>query len=59
MGEMRNAYEAFVGKLEGKRHSQDLGIDGRIILEGLLVKRMEKCGLDSSGSGWQPVAGSL
>jgi hypothetical protein len=33
MGEMRNTYNVFVGKREGKDFSEDLGVDGRIILE--------------------------
>jgi hypothetical protein len=31
MGEVKNAYDIFVGKPEGD-YSEDLGIDGRIIL---------------------------
>jgi hypothetical protein len=38
MGEMRKAYIMLVGKPEGKSHSEDLGIDGRIILEWILLK---------------------
>jgi hypothetical protein len=30
---MRNAYSILVGKPEGKGHSDDLGVDGRVILE--------------------------
>jgi hypothetical protein len=33
MGEMRNVYSILVGKLERRDHSEDLGIDGRLILE--------------------------
>jgi len=33
MEEKRNAYEVLVGKPEGKKHLQDPGIDGRMILE--------------------------
>jgi hypothetical protein len=33
MGERRNAYSILVGKSEGKNHSEELGVDGRIILE--------------------------
>jgi hypothetical protein len=32
MGEMRNAYRIFISKPEGSDHSEDLSIDGRIIL---------------------------
>jgi hypothetical protein len=37
-GEMRNAYESLFGEPEGKRHSEDLGVDGRIMLEWILGK---------------------
>jgi hypothetical protein len=33
MGEMRNAYEILVGNSKGKRHLEDLGIDGKILFE--------------------------
>jgi len=33
MEEMRNAYEILVGKPEGKRNLEDLGVDGEIILD--------------------------
>jgi hypothetical protein len=32
MGEMRNAYRILVPTLKGKGHSEDLGVDRRIIL---------------------------
>jgi hypothetical protein len=35
---MKNAYKILVGKFEGKYHSEDLGIDGKIILECTLGK---------------------
>jgi hypothetical protein len=39
MAEIRNAYKIVIGKREGKRdHAEDLGVDGRIILECLLGK---------------------
>jgi hypothetical protein len=28
--EMRNAYTVWIGNLEGKNHSEDLGVDGRM-----------------------------
>jgi hypothetical protein len=31
VGEMRNAYDILVGKLKGREHFEDLGIDGKII----------------------------
>jgi hypothetical protein len=33
MGVMRNAYKITVGKSEAKSHLEDLGIDGKVILE--------------------------
>jgi hypothetical protein len=33
MGEMRSAYSILVGKLEGKRAFDGLGIDGRIMIK--------------------------
>jgi hypothetical protein len=32
IGEMRSAYRILDGKPEGKRYTEDLGVDGRIIL---------------------------
>jgi hypothetical protein len=33
MGDMINAYIILIGKPEGKRLSEDLGVDGRVILK--------------------------
>jgi hypothetical protein len=41
MGEMTNAYNIFVGKPEGKRHSGDLGVDGKIFRMALSETRLE------------------
>jgi hypothetical protein len=38
MGEMRNAYSILVWNLNVKDHSEELGVDGRIILEFILGK---------------------
>jgi hypothetical protein len=35
---MKNAYDISVGKRERKKHSEELGIDGRIILKRILGK---------------------
>jgi hypothetical protein len=35
---MRNEYSILVRKPEGKRHAEELGVDGRIILEWILRK---------------------
>jgi hypothetical protein len=32
-GEMKNAYKILVGSLKGRDHSEDEGVDGRIILK--------------------------
>jgi hypothetical protein len=58
MGEMRNVYNNLVGKSEGKRLLEDLGLD----LEDNII-RMDlrdivwESGLDSSGSGQGPMLG--
>jgi len=44
-----------VGKPEGKRPVEDLGIDGRVLK--LILNRIERCGLVLSGSGYGQVAG--
>jgi hypothetical protein len=38
MRESRNAYVILVGRREGKSHMEDVGVDGRIILECILKK---------------------
>jgi hypothetical protein len=38
MGGMRNAYRIMIGKFEGREHSKNLGIYGKIILEWILEK---------------------
>jgi hypothetical protein len=35
---MRNACNIFVGKRERKKHLEELGVDGKIILEWILRK---------------------
>jgi hypothetical protein len=50
MKNMTNVYTILGGILNGRDHLDDLGVDGRIILERILNK-VEKCGLDSSASG--------
>jgi hypothetical protein len=37
-GEIRNMYNIFVRKPEGKNHSEDQGVDGWIILKWVLRK---------------------
>jgi len=38
MGERRGAYRVLVGKLEGRDHLEDPGIDGRITLRWIFRK---------------------
>jgi hypothetical protein len=38
VGEMRNAYKILVGNLNEKDHSENLGVDGKIVLEWILRK---------------------
>jgi len=38
MGEARSAYKISVGRLKARDHSEDLGVDGRIIMEWILGK---------------------
>jgi hypothetical protein len=38
MREVRNAYTISVGNLKGKDHTEELGVDGKIILEWILEK---------------------
>jgi hypothetical protein len=38
MGEMTNPYEILVRNLNGEDHSEDLGVDGKIILKYILWK---------------------
>jgi hypothetical protein len=33
MGKMRNAYKILVGGLKARNHSEELGIDGRMVLK--------------------------
>jgi len=45
--------------LKGRDHSEDVLLDGRIILEWILKNTMGGSGLNSCGSGQGPVADSL
>jgi hypothetical protein len=36
--------------LKGRDHVEDLGVDGKIILDWILGKNVGSCGLDLSGS---------
>jgi len=46
-------------KTDGKRIIVDVGVGGMIILKWILKNRLWECGVDSSGSGLGPVAGSF
>jgi hypothetical protein len=37
-GDMRNIYRLLAGKLERRDHLEDLGVDGKIILDWILGK---------------------
>jgi hypothetical protein len=50
MGEVKNAYNIVVRRPKGKNHSEDLGVDGKIILEWILGKWVVRCELDASDS---------
>jgi hypothetical protein len=39
VGEMKDAYEILVGNREWEKHSEDLGVDERIILKWMLGKQ--------------------
>jgi hypothetical protein len=54
MGEMRNVYKFWLENMNGRDHLEDVGVDGKILLEFILG---EWCGLYSSGSGQGLVAG--
>jgi hypothetical protein len=36
MGEMRSAYDIIIGNSEERDHAEDLGVDGKIILQRIL-----------------------
>jgi hypothetical protein len=38
-GDMRSEYKILVGKLEGKNHSEERGVNGKIILKWILGKQ--------------------
>jgi hypothetical protein len=55
--ERREMHTKFWSDIPKERdHSEDLGVDGRIILERTLENRVQCCGLDSTRSGQRPVA---
>jgi hypothetical protein len=46
MGEERNVYRVLMGKPEGKNHSEDQGIYGKMGSECILGRRLMGGGLD-------------
>jgi hypothetical protein len=50
-GRTGKGLQVLLGRLEGKRILEELGMDGKIILQWILRKR---CELDSYGSGFGP-----
>jgi hypothetical protein len=59
MGEERKVHQVLVGKPEGKDHSDDRGVDGRMGSEWTLGRLVGAggCGVDSAGSGQGQLAG--
>jgi hypothetical protein len=55
MEEMRNAYRILVGKLKGRDHLDDLGVDTRIMLKWILKKFSVGVEIDPSRSGQDPT----
>jgi hypothetical protein len=53
----RNSYKILVGKSERKKHTEDLDVDGRIILKRSWCNGIGVCGFHSSGSGQGPLPG--
>jgi hypothetical protein len=49
-GRVENAYRVWWGNLIERDHSEELVVDGRIILKWILKKYNGKCRLDSSVS---------
>jgi hypothetical protein len=57
-GEDRTVYKVLVEKLEGKNHSEDRGVDGRMWPEWILGLLVGGCGVEPTVSGKGPVVGS-
>jgi hypothetical protein len=51
--------EFWLGSLNGRDYSEDLGVNGSVILNGFFGHRVRGCGLDLSGSGYRPMVGAL
>jgi hypothetical protein len=58
MGESRSAYRVWWGILRKRNHSEDPGVDGRIILRLIFRKWDVGVQMDRSGSGQGQVAGT-
>ena len=58
MGDKRDAYVIWWGDLRERVHSEDLGVDGRIILKRIFKKWVGGHGLVCSGSGYGHVEGA-
>jgi hypothetical protein len=50
MEEGRNVYRVLLGKLEGKSHLKDQGVDGGMGSKWTLRRLVGGCGVDSPGS---------
>jgi len=58
MAEVKNVYKILVRKPEETDHLEDLGEDGKVILEWILGKWMGRCELVASGSIQGSMVGS-
>jgi len=57
---MRNMYRILVGKPNGKNYSEDLGVDGRIILEWILGwKDVEWVNLAQDRDQWRALVNTI
>jgi hypothetical protein len=56
---MRNAHKILVGNLNGRNHAEDLGLDGKIILQWIFEKYVGKVWIGCSWLGIGTSGGHL